>query len=156
MASDEDYAAFLEQVNADPGAKKKPQGEVKAKTVDDGEAPKTLRDVVQDEVYVSEADEPWEVVSLRMEGEGKETLPDEGRFWSSVVLCLLGSAFYYGLLVLCFALVFCLDLIYCTPFYSPGLLSSVLTCSALSLLGAQLHMLTIHSHIREAGTASTP
>lgn len=83
MASDEDYAAFLEKANADPSAgagKSKTQsssgGKVQLKAVDQGvEVPASLRKATQDAFYVSDADEPFEPVALRFKGK---TLPDEG------------------------------------------------------------------------------
>lgn len=83
MASDEDYMAFLDKANADPslgysvtGAK---AGEkMQLKTLDEGlDVPKELKVATEKEewVYVSDADEPFVAVSLRIHGE---KLPDEG------------------------------------------------------------------------------
>lgn len=80
MASDEDYSAFLDKANEDTGASSKKKGggggvgeAVKggftARTVNAGEVPRALREL--DEVYVSEADEEFEGVSLGFAGEGK-------------------------------------------------------------------------------------
>lgn len=84
MASDEDYAAFLEKANADPNegvAKtkdKKAEGSAKLKAVDSGaKVPKGLKEAVKDQVFVSDSDEPFEPVSLKLEGD---ELPDESMF----------------------------------------------------------------------------
>jgi hypothetical protein len=87
MASDEDYAAFLEKANADPNegyvktqSAGKGSGTAHLRAVDEGEeVPAGLREAVQDQVYVSDADEPFEGVCLRMK-DGDEELPDEGPF----------------------------------------------------------------------------
>lgn len=86
MASDEDYAAFLEKANADPFAGSKPKasasgaksGKIQLKTVDHGEAvPMVLKSPTEKEewIYVSDADEPFVAVSLKL---GGSRLPDEG------------------------------------------------------------------------------
>lgn len=87
MASDEDYASFLDKANEDPNAgfsKTKDSGsgsgKVGLKAVDSGvEIPAALRKVVKDAFYVSDADEPFEVVGLEIKGKG-DGLPDEGLF----------------------------------------------------------------------------
>lgn len=101
MASDEDYAAFLEKANADPNEgvvrtqnkqKAAAGGRVQLKAVDDGaQVPKGLRDAVKDAVFVSEADEPFEVVCLSLDGE-EEGLPDESKVFSFPFSCWLYSA----------------------------------------------------------------
>jgi hypothetical protein len=82
MASDAEYMAFLDKANrdADAGrAEAKSQGgnQTKFKATDSGSSvPKEIRDACKNEVYVSDADEPFEEVSLKWDkGEG---LPDEG------------------------------------------------------------------------------
>lgn len=85
MASDEDYMAFLDKANQDPSlgysaTGQKAGGEVQLKTMDEGaEVPNELRMATEREewVYVSDADEPFVAVSLKLDG-GK--LPDEGLF----------------------------------------------------------------------------
>lgn len=78
MASDDDYMAFLNKANQDTGVASAQQGgTIKTKTVD-SEVPKTIRDVCKDAVYISEADEPFEEVSLKWSGSGG--LPDEETF----------------------------------------------------------------------------
>ncbi|KAH8599353.1 hypothetical protein B0O99DRAFT_649936 [Bisporella sp. PMI_857] len=86
MASDEDYAAFLERANQDPGegfvksdaATKKKGFELRA--TDQGEVPAVLRSKkVVDAFYVSDSDEPFEPVSLALPSDTK-TLPDEVAF----------------------------------------------------------------------------
>lgn len=75
MASDEDYASFLDKANQDPsGGKPSTQSTKKASTKSvDTEVPKVLEQV--DEYYTSDADEPFEPVSLKWKGD---KLPSEG------------------------------------------------------------------------------
>lgn len=77
MASDEDYMAFLNKANQDTGSATAQSSEkpvLKAK--DEGsEVPREIIDVCQQAVYVSEADEPFEEVSLRWDGQNR--LPTE-------------------------------------------------------------------------------
>ena len=78
MASDSDYASFLDKVNQDPsgGVAKTDSKKEAFKTTDVGVAvPTVLKKAVVDAFYVSDADEPFELVGLNIEG-GK--LPDEG------------------------------------------------------------------------------
>ncbi len=85
MASDEDYAAFLEKANRDPneGMGEVQQsgssgGKVELKAVDEGlEVPKVLEKVAGEAFYVSDADEPFVVVCLEFKAK---SLPDEGTF----------------------------------------------------------------------------
>lgn len=81
MASDDDYMAFLNKANKDPGAggqaSTQSSAPAKFKATDSGSnVPKAIKDVCKKEVYVSDADEPFEEVSLKWDGEGG--LPDEG------------------------------------------------------------------------------
>ncbi|KAL6867931.1 hypothetical protein J3F83DRAFT_738557 [Trichoderma novae-zelandiae] len=88
MASDEDYMAFLNKANqdADQGrasaAAQRSQGGAAQRTLkaaDEGaEIPKSIAEALRDAFYVSEADEPFQGVSLRWKGEGG--LPDEVEF----------------------------------------------------------------------------
>ncbi|KJZ75035.1 hypothetical protein HIM_05521 [Hirsutella minnesotensis 3608] len=89
MASDEDYMAFLDKANKDLGdgqAKSQQQqqqqsggGKAVFKAVDtESDVPKVIKDVCKAHVYVSDADEPFEEVSLQWKGE--EGLPDEVEF----------------------------------------------------------------------------
>ena len=86
MASDEDYAAFLDKANEDPNAgvsKTQSSGKIQLKAVDHGaEVPAVLKKVTKDAFYVSDADEPFEPVCLKL-GKGKG-LPDEG-----ILLCAM-------------------------------------------------------------------
>ncbi|OTA04421.1 hypothetical protein A9Z42_0050000 [Trichoderma parareesei] len=77
MASDEDYMAFLNKANqdADEGrasaaAAQRSQGGAAPRTfkaTDDGaEIPKSIAEALRDAFYVSEADEPFSGVSLRL------------------------------------------------------------------------------------------
>lgn len=73
--------SFLDKANQDldsgraSAAQAKPNS--KFKTMDSGSSvPKVLTDICKDEVYVSDADEPFEEVSLKWTGDGG--LPDEG------------------------------------------------------------------------------
>lgn len=85
MASDEDYMAFLDKANQDPSIGysamgHKTGGKVQLKTTDEGvEVPTELRMATEREewIYVSDADEPFVAVSLKLLGE---KLPDEGLF----------------------------------------------------------------------------
>ncbi|PSS20497.1 hypothetical protein M430DRAFT_50159 [Amorphotheca resinae ATCC 22711] len=83
MATDEDYAAFLEKANADPSegiSATQSVGRAGLKAVDEGEAiPAVLKSAVADAFYVSDADEPFEPVCLNLP-EDKGTLPDEATF----------------------------------------------------------------------------
>ena len=95
MATDEEYIAFLEKANADPNEgftktqnKSKAGGSVNLKAVDKGEeVPVSLKEAIRDKLYVSDADEPFEVVCLRLPGGGGkqerkgEGMPDEGWFY---------------------------------------------------------------------------
>lgn len=84
MSSDADYASFLDKANQDTGANK-PSSTTQTQTQSKSQAAKTkavntkaavpsvLQDVKVD--YTSEADEPFEGVSLSYEGKG---LPDAG------------------------------------------------------------------------------
>jgi hypothetical protein len=82
MASDEDYAAFLDKANADPNegvAKTRTSNKVALKAVDHGvEIPAALTKATEDTFYVSDADEPFEPVCLKLGGKGKGIMPDEG------------------------------------------------------------------------------
>lgn len=74
MSNDDDYMSFLNKANQDTGATQ--QSTTSFKTKDQGsEVPKEIRDVVKKAVYVSDADEPFEEVSL--EWKGKNSLPTE-------------------------------------------------------------------------------
>ncbi|KAI9820668.1 MAG: hypothetical protein M1827_005037 [Pycnora praestabilis] len=76
MSSDADYASFLDKANQDTGTSRvssKP-GTATTKGVD-SDVPKALQDVEQ--YYVSEADEPFEPVSLKWTGKH---LPSEDEF----------------------------------------------------------------------------
>ncbi|EFY96831.1 hypothetical protein MAA_07644 [Metarhizium robertsii ARSEF 23] len=84
MANDEDYMAFLDKANRDLddgkalAAKQKEQSNAAFKAVEEGsQAPRVIRDACQDAVYVTDADEPFEEVSLKWSGDG---LPDETEF----------------------------------------------------------------------------
>ncbi|KAE8445472.1 hypothetical protein EG329_013362 [Mollisiaceae sp. DMI_Dod_QoI] len=81
MASDEDYAAFLDKVNQDPNegvAKGQSNGKIELKATDKGASvPEVLKKATQDAFYVSDADEPFVPVCLKHSGK---TLPDEVTF----------------------------------------------------------------------------
>lgn len=80
MASDKDYMAFLDKANQDldDGKALATKSSAAFKTMDEGsQAPKVIRDACQDAVYVTDADEPFEEVSLKWRGDG---LPDESAF----------------------------------------------------------------------------
>lgn len=89
MSSDADYAAFLDKANQDTGAgdvsaQSHPSSSVRTKAVNT-EVPQTLQAV--EEYYVSDADEPFEPVSLKWDGDA---LPGKGMiFW----ICILWAVF---------------------------------------------------------------
>ncbi|KAM7185697.1 hypothetical protein V8F33_012256 [Rhypophila sp. PSN 637] len=84
MASDEDYMSFLDKANKDPS-----EGYAKAETEKDDagfrateqgvEIPRAIKQVISkgDAFYVSDADEPFQAVALKLGGSG---LPDEEEF----------------------------------------------------------------------------
>lgn len=80
MASDEDYMAFLNKANQDTGgATTQSSSKVALKAKDEGsEVPKEIAKVCRDAVYTSDADEPFEEVSLKW--DGKNRLPTESEF----------------------------------------------------------------------------
>ncbi|KAK3986219.1 hypothetical protein QBC44DRAFT_248660 [Cladorrhinum sp. PSN332] len=88
--SDEDYLAFLNKANkniSEEGvANTTAADETKPaafKTTEEGvEVPKVLREAVKDEWYVSDADEQFQAVGLKLEGGsgGDAKLPDEEEF----------------------------------------------------------------------------
>ncbi|QUC23844.1 uncharacterized protein UV8b_08085 [Ustilaginoidea virens] len=85
MASDEDYMSFLNKANQDLSDgqalakhQKEEQGKAAFKTTDQGsQAPKAIQAACRDAIYVTDADEPFEEVSLKWSGDG---LPDETEF----------------------------------------------------------------------------
>ncbi|QPH06000.1 hypothetical protein C2857_004172 [Epichloe festucae Fl1] len=84
MASDEDYMSFLDKTNQDlsdgQALAKRQEAQSKAvfKTTDAGtQVPKVIKEACEDAVYVTDADEPFEEVSLKWDGSG---LPDETEF----------------------------------------------------------------------------
>lgn len=88
MASDEDYMAFLNKANQDAeegqaaaASSAQSAGQQRTfKTQDEGsKLPKSIANALKDAFYVSEADEPFQGVSLKWKGEGG--LPDEGECW---------------------------------------------------------------------------
>lgn len=72
--------ALLDKANADAGGGGRQQpssGTAVFKARDEGsEVPKAIRDVSPRPLYASDADEPFEHVSLKWDGEGG--LPDQG------------------------------------------------------------------------------
>lgn len=74
MASDEDYSKFLGKANQDTGgaSTRSKSKKLSTKSVDT-KVPKELEGI--EEYYVSEADEPFEPVSLKWDKDG---LPSEG------------------------------------------------------------------------------
>jgi hypothetical protein len=79
MADDAAYLSFLEKANEPlpkTAASAADPAKVALKTVDGAELPRVLRELVErDVVFVSEGDEAFEGVSLKLEGKG---MPDEG------------------------------------------------------------------------------
>lgn len=81
MASDEAYSAFLDQANQDTGAAKASTNSASATTkAVDTEVPVSLQKVEQ--YYVSEADEPFEPVSLKWNGSN---MPSESELASGIL-----------------------------------------------------------------------
>lgn len=82
MASDEDYMSFLNKANQDTGSNQATtQSKGQFKTTDSGsQPPAEIKSACKDAFYVSDADEPFEPVSLNYDGPD---LPDEGLFPSS-------------------------------------------------------------------------
>lgn len=82
MASDQDYAAFLDKAGADKaaGEKKGQEGGLRVETVKGVEVHPALRGVER-HTYGSDADEPFEAVSLRAPGahEGRKLGVEEFR-----------------------------------------------------------------------------
>lgn len=77
MSSDDAYGAFLDQANQDTGARKAStthSSPAESKTVNT-EVPALLQKVERFGTYTSEADEPFEPVGLRWDGD---VLPTEG------------------------------------------------------------------------------
>lgn len=84
MSSDDAYSAFLDQANQDTGASKaflKRSSSAETKTVNT-EVPALLQNVERFGTYSSEADEPFEPVSLKWDGD---ELPTKGL---PVFLCI--------------------------------------------------------------------
>ncbi|EOD50202.1 hypothetical protein GTA08_BOTSDO00334 [Neofusicoccum parvum] len=75
MASDEDYAAFLDKANQDTGAPASAKSKSFTTKAVDSAVPQVLQQI--EEYYVSDADEPFEPVSLKWDGDA---MPSEGGF----------------------------------------------------------------------------
>jgi len=75
MSSDADYASFLDRANQDTGSTRvsAESKSVGAKSVNT-EVPKALEEI--EEYYVSDADEPFEPVSLKFDGD---SVPSAGK-----------------------------------------------------------------------------
>lgn len=90
MSSDDAYSAFLDQANQDTGASKastKRSSPAETKTVNT-EVPALLQNVERFGTYTSEADEPFEPVSLKW---GGDQLPTAGSlFFLASILLLVG------------------------------------------------------------------
>jgi hypothetical protein len=83
MSNDDDYMAFLNKANQDTGAGAATQGKTTFKTKDQGaQVPKPISDVCKNAVYTSDADEPFEEVSLKW--EGKNGLPSESKKYTPI------------------------------------------------------------------------
>ncbi|KAL4723331.1 hypothetical protein ACLX1H_009821 [Fusarium chlamydosporum] len=79
MSNDDDYMAFLNKANQDTGAGASTQEKTVFKAKDHGvEVPKAISEVCKKAVYTSDADEPFEEVSLKWQGENG--LPTETEF----------------------------------------------------------------------------
>lgn len=78
MSSDQEYASFLDRANegtGDPNVSTQSTKKLATKAVDT-DVPKTLE--IVEEYYVSEADEPFEPVSLKWKEDG---LPSAGKLF---------------------------------------------------------------------------
>ena len=89
MSSDADYASFLDKVNQPTGSSstqsKSHQTRSKGlstKSVEISNIPQSLKEGLEDVYYVSDTDEPFEVVGLKWDA-GKGDL-NEGLYWLSV------------------------------------------------------------------------
>ncbi|KAG8669877.1 hypothetical protein FPOAC2_09218 [Fusarium poae] len=79
MSNDDDYMAFLNKANQDTGASASTQDRTTFKAKDHGaEVHKAIVDVCKKAVYTSDADEPFEEVSLKW--QGSNGLPTETEF----------------------------------------------------------------------------
>lgn len=95
MSSDEAYGAFLDQANQDTGASKastKRSSLAETKTVDT-EVPAQLQNVNRFGTYTSEADEPFEPVSLKWAGD---ELPTEGYGFTACISLLVVLLMWLG------------------------------------------------------------
>lgn len=98
MSSDDAYSAFLDQANQDTGASKastKSSSPAETKTVNT-DVPALLQNVERFGTYTSEADEPFEPVSLKW---GGDELPTDGS--PSLLACIALSwifLMWFGLL----------------------------------------------------------
>lgn len=95
MASDEDYAAFLDKANQDPneGIAKSTgkKGKVEFTTVSSGlKVPEVLTTATKDAFYMSDSDEEFVPVCLKM-ANGKKGLPDEGELIIKIFPCHLSK-----------------------------------------------------------------
>lgn len=107
MASDDDYMAFLNKANQDPGdgyakAANSTQQKGEFKATDTGaQVPAVLTEAVRNAFYVSDADEPFVPVCLSWDEAGKG-LPDEGEFDSPLFTSKLPlTAFASALSLFC-------------------------------------------------------
>lgn len=78
MSNDDDYMSFLNKANQDTGAGASTQEKTAFKAKDHGvEVPKAIAEVCKNAVYTSDADEPFEEVSLKW--QGSNGLPSESK-----------------------------------------------------------------------------
>lgn len=96
MASDEEYAAFLDKVNQDPSAGVSTTAQshtpetatLTTKSADLGQdIPTVINDV--ESFYVSETDEAFESVALDWDGAGQGKWPSEGMFFSEPAISIV-------------------------------------------------------------------
>lgn len=99
MASDQDYMAFLDKANNDAdeahasAAKTQSGSRAQLKALDAGQtAPKSIVDVCKEAVYTSDADEPFEQVSLKY--TGANGLPDEGTFYFLLIPTVVAGLYF--------------------------------------------------------------
>ncbi len=85
MSSDESYGSFLQQANQDTGASAKTSSASQSASTKavDTEVPAPLQKVEQ--YYISDADEPFEPVSLKWSGEN---MPSESESFSNSIFVI--------------------------------------------------------------------
>ena len=95
--SDEAYSSFLDNANQDTGTSKaSTQSKSAATKAVNTEVPAVLKSVEQ--YYTSEADEPFEPVSLKWDGDN---MPSESRFGRAILADLSGIRLLLLMVIFC-------------------------------------------------------